>query len=84
MQSTKTQPDEPLQEISTKNWTCPNTEDLGNIVTFFVHRLTNGPIEGLNNKIQELIKKAFGYRNKERFKADILFHLGGLALYPAQ
>jgi len=57
---------------------------VGNILTFFVHRLTNGPIEGLNNKIQGLIKKAFGYRNKERFKTDIFFHLGGLDLYPAQ
>lgn len=43
---------------------------LHNILTFFTHRLTNGPIEGLNNKIQGLIKKAFGYRNKERFKND--------------
>jgi transposase len=57
---------------------------LGNILTFFVHRLTNGPIEGLNNKIQGLIKKAFGYRNKARFKTDIFFHMGGLDLYPAQ
>jgi transposase len=57
---------------------------LNNILTFFVHRLTNGPIEGLNNKIQGLIKKAFGYRNKDRFKTDIFFHLGGLDLYPAQ
>ena len=57
---------------------------VSNILTFFVHRLTNGPIEGLNNKIQGLIKKAYGYRNKERFKTDIFFHLGGLDLYPAQ
>jgi len=57
---------------------------LGNILTFFEHRLTNGPIEGLNNAIQGLIKKAFGYRNKERFKNDIFFHFGGLDLYPAQ
>jgi transposase len=57
---------------------------LDNILTFFVHRLTNGPIEGLNNKIQGLIKKAYGYRNKARFKADIFFHLGGLDLYPSQ
>jgi transposase len=57
---------------------------LSNILTFFVHRLTNGPIEGLNNKIQSLITKAFGYRNKERFKTDIFFHLGGLDLYPTQ
>jgi transposase len=57
---------------------------LANILTFFTHRLTNGPIEGLNNKIQGLIKKAYGYRNNERFKTDVLFHLGGLDLYPAQ
>ena len=41
-------------------------------------------VEGLNNKIQGFIQKAFGYRNKERFKTDIFFHLGGLDLYPAQ
>jgi len=57
---------------------------LERILNFFDHRLTNGPIEGLNNKIQGLIKKAFGYRNKERFKTDVLFHLGGLDLYPTQ
>ena len=55
---------------------------LKNILTFFEHRLTNGPIEGLNNKIQGLIKKAYGYRNKQRFITDIFFHLGGLDLYP--
>jgi len=57
---------------------------LTNLLTFFDHHLTNGPLEGLNNKIQGLIKKAFGYRNKERFKTDIYFHLGGLDLYPSQ
>ena len=57
---------------------------LPNLLTFFEHRLTNGPIEGLNNAIQGLIKKAFGCRNKERFKTDIFFHFGGLDLYPAQ
>jgi len=57
---------------------------LDHILTFFTHRLTNGRIEGLNNAIQGLIKKAFGYRNKERFKTDIFFHFGGLDLYPSQ
>jgi transposase len=57
---------------------------LAHILTFFTHRLTNGPIEGLNNAIQGLIKKAFGYRNKQRFKTDIFFHFGGLDLHPAQ
>ena len=57
---------------------------VANILTYFDTFLTNGPIEGLNNKIQGLVKKAFGYRNRERFKTDILFHLGGLDLYPTQ
>ena len=62
--------------------TCKN--HLNHILTHFTHRLTNGPIEGLNNGIQGLIKKAFGYRNVERFKTDIFFHFGGLNLYPTQ
>jgi hypothetical protein len=41
------------------------------------------PMEGLNDAIQGLIKKAFGHRNKERIKT-IFFHYGALNLYPAQ
>lgn len=55
---------------------------LPNILSYFKHRLTNAALEGINNKIQALIKKAYGYRNKDRFKDDILFHCGGLDLYP--
>jgi len=57
---------------------------LKQVLNYFDHWITNGPIEGLNNKIQSLIKKAYGYRNNERFIADIFFHCGGLDLYPAQ
>jgi transposase len=70
---------EPVQKVARM---CKR--HLANLLTFFVHRLTNGPIEGLNNKIQGLIKKAYGYRNKARFKADLFFHLAGLDLYPSQ
>ena len=55
---------------------------LDQILNYFDHKISNGPIEGLNSRIQGLTKKAFGYRNKERFKNDIYFHLGGLDLYP--
>lgn len=55
---------------------------LANILTYFEHRITNAALEGLNNRIAGLVKKAFGYRNRERFKTDILFHLGGLDLDP--
>jgi transposase len=70
---------EPVKKVARM---CKNR--LANVLTYFVHRLTNGPMEGLNNAIQGLIKKAYGYRNKERFKTDIFFHFGGLDLYPAQ
>jgi len=55
---------------------------LPNILTYFKYHVTNAPLEGLNTKIQALVKKSYGYRDKERFKIDILFHCGGLQLYP--
>jgi transposase len=57
---------------------------LDNILTYFTHRITNAALEGLNSKISGLVKKACGYRNRERLKTDLLFHLGGLDLYPTQ
>ena len=55
---------------------------LPQILTYFRHRLTNAAIEGLNNKIQAIVKKAYGHRNLQRFKNDIFFHVGGLNLHP--
>ncbi|MDZ7641696.1 MAG: ISL3 family transposase [Desulfurivibrio sp.] len=52
------------------------------IMNFFKHRISNGPAEGINSRIGTLWKSACGFRNKERFKTVILFHLGGLDLYP--
>ena len=57
---------------------------LANIRTYCKSRRTKGPIDGLNDKIQGLVKKAYGDRNKQRFITDIYFHCGGLDLYPAQ
>ena len=56
---------------------------IAQILNFFDHRITNGPIEGLNSRVQGLIKKPYGYPNKERLRNDIFFHLGDLDLYPA-
>jgi len=58
-------------------------DHLPNILTWFTHHLTNSYAEGVNNLIQTIIKKAYGYRNRERLKRDILFHAGGLDLYPS-
>jgi len=57
---------------------------LRNILTYFRLLISNGPAEAINSRIQELVQRSCGYRNRERFKCDVFFHLGGLNLYPAQ
>ncbi len=52
------------------------------IMNFFKHRISNGPVEGINSRIATLWKAACGFRNKARLRTVILFHLGGLNLYP--
>jgi transposase len=44
--------------------------------------VTNAMAEGLNTKIQAIKRAARGFRNRDRFRAAIYFHLGGLDLYP--
>lgn len=43
--------------------------------------VTNARLEGINSVIQWLKKSARGYRNRDRFRTAIYFHLGGLDLY---
>lgn len=52
------------------------------IMNFFKHRITNATAEGINSRIETLLKTACGFRNKSRLRIVILFHLGGLDLYP--
>ena len=44
---------------------------------------TNAIGESLNAQIQKIKARACGFRNRERFRRAILFHLGGLDLMPA-
>lgn len=55
---------------------------LRNILTFLRHPITTAAVEGLNGKIQEVKKRAYGFRNREHFRTAIYFHCGGLSLYP--
>jgi transposase len=55
---------------------------LWGIVNAIVLKATNAHLEAVNAKIQALKKRACGYRNRERFRHAILFHCGGLDLYP--
>lgn len=55
---------------------------LWGILNAIVLRQSNGHAEGMNSKIQRIKQRACGFRNKERFRNAIYFHLGGLDLYP--
>ncbi|HUP22882.1 MAG TPA: ISL3 family transposase [Thermoanaerobaculia bacterium] len=44
--------------------------------------VANARLEGLNATIQWIKTSAKGFRNRERFRNAIYFHLGGLDLYP--
>ncbi|MCL5270572.1 MAG: transposase, partial [bacterium] len=55
---------------------------LERILSFFRLGATNSIAEGINNKIQTIKKKAYGFRNVQRFINAIYFHCGGLELYP--
>lgn len=58
-------------------------EHLWGIINAIVLEANNGRAEGVNSKIQSLKNRACGFRNRERYKTAIYFHLGGLDLYPA-
>jgi len=56
---------------------------LWGIVNAVTQGVTNAGSESVNARIQRVKKMACGFRNKARFRNAILFHLGGLDLYPA-
>ena len=55
---------------------------LEGILTYIRHGITNAVAEALNGRIQQIKAAARGFRNFDNFRAAILFHLGGLNLYP--
>lgn len=55
---------------------------LNRILTYLQFRVTNAKAEGINNKIQTIKKKAYGFRNVDRLINMIYFHCSGLNLYP--
>jgi transposase len=52
------------------------------VINAVTSHVTNARSEAMNSKIQWIKRKACGYRNRERFRNAIYFHLGGLDLYP--
>lgn len=58
-------------------------DHLYGIINAIVHGATNATAESINAKIQRVKRMACGFRNRERFRNAIYFHLGGLDLLPA-
>jgi len=42
------------------------------ILNYFKHRITNGKMEGINNKIKTLKRQAYGFRDKAYFRLRLL------------
>lgn len=55
---------------------------LEGVVNAIYHGVTNARAEGINAKIQWIKHTARGFRNRERFRTAIYFHLGGLDMTP--
>ena len=56
------------------------------VLNYFDQRLTNGPVEGINNKIKLIKRRAYGYRNVTNFRNRIIAEIskpGPLAIYHA-
>ncbi len=56
---------------------------LWGVLNAIVLGLHNGHAESMNSRIQRIKHRACGFRNRDRFRNAIYFHLGGLDLYPA-
>ena len=52
------------------------------ILEYFVHRVSNGFAEGINNKIKVIKRMAFGFHDFEYFRLKILSVTGYLRPYP--
>lgn len=55
---------------------------LWGILNAMKHGRTNALAESINARIQRIKRQACGFRNRDRFRIAIYFHLGQLDLYP--
>ena len=52
------------------------------VMAWFWHPISNGTAEGFNSAIQAIKSSARGFRNFANYRIAILFHCGGLQLFP--
>jgi len=63
-----------------KNFAKMIKSHMEGILRYFVSRLTTGTMEGINSRIQEIKRRARGFRNIKNFIALIYLEAGGLEL----
>ncbi len=61
---------------------CSPMKKAAKTIKYYLWGILNAMSEGINTKIQYLKRAARGYRNRDRFRKAIYFHLGGLDLCP--
>ena len=52
------------------------------LLSYFRHRISTGPVEGLNKKIEVLRRLAYGFRDLDYFKLRLFFLHEGLPTSP--
>lgn len=52
------------------------------ILNYFIERITNGFVEGINNSLRVITRMAFGYRNFDNFKLRVLSESPGFHTNP--
>jgi len=55
---------------------------LTNLLTYFMHPITNAVSEGFNSRIQAIKADARGFRRFINYRSRILFHCGKLNMLP--
>ena len=53
---------------------CKSIDLSGELLNYFIHPISNGRTEGINNKIKTMKRQAYGFRDIEYFKLR-LYHL---------
>ena len=69
-----------LKPMQTTSKTLRN--HLWGILNAVIRKVDNSHAESMNSRIKTLKSRARGFRNRERFRNAMYFHLGGLQLYP--
>jgi transposase len=54
----------------------------GGILAYVAYRLTNGVVEGINNRLRMIARRAFGFRGPKPLIAMLFLCCGGITLHP--